>query len=77
MDYGLNEGLNQKNLKIWADVADNKMLRPYLKIWEWELILGRAAISSPGVRSPCVAHFNNPRLVGDYILECPKKYCMH
>ena len=32
------------------------MLRPYLKIWEWELIFGRAvkAISSPGVRSPCV-----------------------
>ena len=32
------------------------MLRPYLKIWEWELIFGRAvkAISWPGVRSPCV-----------------------
>ena len=31
-----------------------KMLRPYPKIWEWELIFGRAvkAISSPGVRSP-------------------------
>ena len=29
------------------------MLRPYLKIWEWELIFGCAvkAISSPGVRS--------------------------
>ena len=41
-----NEGINQRNLKIWADVAD--------KIWEWELIFGRAvkAISSPGVRSP-------------------------
>ena len=27
----------------------------YLKIWEWELIFGRAVktISSPGVRSPC------------------------
>ena len=32
------------------------MLRPYLKIWEWELIIGRAvkAISSPGVRSLCL-----------------------
>ena len=33
------------------------MLRPYLKIWEWEWIFGRAvkAISSLGVRSPwCV-----------------------
>ena len=30
------------------------MLRPYLQIWEWELIFGRAvkAISSLGVRSP-------------------------
>ena len=30
------------------------MVRPYLKIWEWELIFGRAvkAISSLGVRSP-------------------------
>ena len=33
------------------------MLQPYLNIWEWELIFGRAvkAISSPGVRSPWVA----------------------
>ena len=31
------------------------MLRPYLKIWEWEWIFGRAvkANSSLGVRSPC------------------------
>jgi hypothetical protein len=30
------------------------MLRPYLKIWDWDLIFGRAvkAIFSPGVRSP-------------------------
>ena len=29
------------------------MLQPYLKIWDWDLIFGRAvkAISSPGVRS--------------------------
>ena len=32
------------------------MLRPYLKIWEWEWIFGRAVktLSSLGVRSPCV-----------------------
>ena len=32
------------------------MLRPYLKIWEWEWIFGRAvkAFSSLGVRSPCL-----------------------
>ena len=43
-----------KSKKIWADVAD--MLRPYLKIWEWEWIFGRAvkAISSPGIRRPCL-----------------------
>ena len=30
------------------------MLRPYLNIWDWDLIFGRAVkeISSPGVRSP-------------------------
>ena len=50
-----NEGKNQRNLKIWSDVEN--MLRPYLKIWEWEWIFGRddvKAISSPGVRSPCL-----------------------
>ena len=33
------------------------MLPPYLKIWEWEWIFGRAvkAISFLGVRSPCLA----------------------
>ena len=33
------------------------MLRPYLKIWEWELIFRRAvkAIYSPDVRSPWVS----------------------
>ena len=30
------------------------MLRPYLSIWDWDLIFGRTVkmISSPGVRSP-------------------------
>ena len=30
-----NEGINQRNLKFWADVH---MLRPYLKIWNLDLI---------------------------------------
>ena len=32
------------------------MLPPYLKIWDWDWIFGRAvkAISSLGVRSPCI-----------------------
>jgi hypothetical protein len=49
-----NEGINQRNLKNWADVADKIMLWPYLKIWDWDLIFGRAvkAISSLGVCSP-------------------------
>ena len=38
-----NEGINQKNLKIWANVADKICLgRTYQKIWDWELIFGRA-----------------------------------
>ena len=46
----LNEGINQRNLKIWADVADKICFgRTHLKIWDWDLIFGRAvkAISSP------------------------------
>ena len=45
-----NEDINQRNLKIWADVADKI---PYLKSGEWEFIFGLAvkAIFSPGVRS--------------------------
>ena len=48
-----NEGINQRNLKIWDDVADKICFR-YLKIWEWEWIFGHAvkAFSSLGVRSP-------------------------
>ena len=51
-----NEGINQRNLKFWADVAD-------LKIWDWELIFGRAVkvIASPGVcgllREGCKFYF--------------------
>ena len=51
-----NEGINQRYLKNWADVADKICFgHTYLKIWEWEWIFGRAvkAISSLGVRSPC------------------------
>ena len=50
-----NDGINERNLKNWADVADKNMLRPYLKIWDWDLIFGRAVkvISSLDVRSPC------------------------
>jgi hypothetical protein len=52
-----NDSINQRNLKNWADEADKNILRPYLKIWDWDLIFGRAVkvISSLGVRSPwCV-----------------------
>ena len=54
-----NDGINQRNLKNWADVADQNMLLPYLKIWDWDLIFGRAVkvISSLGVRSPCAQIF--------------------
>ena len=52
-----NEGINQRYLKNWAvQCGRQNMLRPYLKIWEWELIFGCAVkvISSPGVCSPWV-----------------------
>ena len=47
-----------KKSEILGGCGRQNMLWPYLKIWEWELILGRAvkAISSPGVRSPCLKH---------------------
>ena len=47
----LNEGINLKKL---VQCGRQNLLRPYLQIWEWELIFGRAvkAISSSGVRSP-------------------------
>ena len=66
LDQGLRtptEGINQRNLKMWANVADKvsglqSMLQSYQKIWKWEWIFGRAvkAISSPGLGSP----YNKP-----------------
>ena len=51
-EHGLrtpNEGINQRKLKIWADLADKISFGRTLKIWKWELIFGRAV--KPGVRS--------------------------
>ena len=41
------------------------MLRPYLKIWDWDLIFGCVVktISSPGVRSLCESPFH--RSIGE------------
>ena len=43
------------NSKISEKLGRQNMLRPYLKIWDWDWIFGRAvkAIFSLGVRSPC------------------------
>ena len=51
-----NEGINQRNLEKLGRCGRQNMLWPYLKLWEWELIFSRAlkAISSLGVRSPCM-----------------------
>ncbi len=48
-----NEGIYQRNLKFWVDVAE-KYASAVPKIWDWDLIFGSAvkAISSTGVRSP-------------------------
>ena len=42
-----------KNSENLGRCGRQNMLRPYLKIWDWDLIFGRAvkAISSPGVHS--------------------------
>ena len=50
-----NEGINQKYLKIWADVADKICCGHTYFIWNWDWIFGRAVknILSLGVRSPC------------------------
>ena len=42
-----NEGINQRNLKIWADVADKICFGR-----TQQLGMGVMAISSPAVRSP-------------------------
>ena len=57
MDYN---GHSKKSENL-GQFSRQIMLWLYLKIWEWDMIFGRAAglravkvISSPGVRSPCV-----------------------
>ena len=49
-----------KKSENYGRCGRQNMLRPYLKFWEWEWIFGRAvkAISSPGVRSPCITPFD-------------------
>ena len=49
-----NEGINKKNSEILGRCGRQKMLRPYLKIWNWDLIFGRAVktISSKDVCTP-------------------------
>ena len=46
------------------------MPRPYLKIWEWEWIFGRAvkAISSPRVCSPCARYIFNFLKANDFLV---------
>ena len=50
-----NEGINQEISENLGRCGRQNMLPPYLKIWEWEWIFGRAVkvISSLDVRSPC------------------------
>ena len=58
LSHGLwttHEGINQRSLKIWADLEDKICFGCTLKIWEWEWIFGCAVkvVSSSVVRSPC------------------------
>jgi hypothetical protein len=54
-----SEDINQRNLKIWTDVADKICFGRAVEIWDWEWILGHAvkAIFSLVVRSPCTKLF--------------------
>ena len=59
MDYGRTDRDTQwrhksKKSENLGRFGRQNMLRPYLKIWDWDLIFGRAvkAISSLGIRSP-------------------------
>ena len=60
-DYGHPRQCRHKSKKpeIVGRCGRQNMLRPYLKIWEWEWIFGRAvkAISSLGVRRPWSEQF--------------------
>ena len=51
------------------------MLRLYLKIWDWDLIFGRAvkAISSLGVRSPCLEPSKKNSNGGKHGLRTPRE----
>ena len=53
-DYGHPVKAKSKKSENLDRCGRQNMLRPYLKIWDWDLIFGRAvkAISSPSVRSP-------------------------
>ena len=53
-----NEGINQRNLKSWADVAAKICFGRIEKFGSGSGFFGRAvkAISSPGVRSPCTKY---------------------
>ena len=55
-DYGHPIKHKSKKSEILGRCGSQNMLRPYLKIWDWDLIFGRTvkAISLSGVRSPRV-----------------------
>ena len=52
LGQGRHKSKKSENL---GQCGRQNMLRPYLKIWDWEWIFGRAVkvISSPGIRSLC------------------------
>ena len=51
-----NEDINLRNLKLWADVVDKICFGCIPKNWGMGVDFRPAvkAISSPGVRSPCI-----------------------
>ena len=83
MDHSTDYGhpiMKSKKSENLGRCGRQNMLRPYLKIWEWGLIFGRAvkAISSPGVRDTeyCfLFHYSttkppNIKLIIRYVIKC-------
>ena len=57
-----NEGINQRNLEMWAHVGPRgrqNMLRPYLKMWEWEWIFGPCSEGDFLTGRPLVSALND------------------
>ena len=66
--HGLRTPNKSKISEKFGRCGRQNVLRPYLKIWDWDWTFGRAvkAISSLGVRSPCLLQKYFCSIFGSY-----------